>query len=389
VLAAGYAVAVLLLWRTKVPGDLRLPHVDPRKYFSAAHLRAAASYSRFERIDALLGELVLVAVLAVYARRGAALMRESAAGRIGTGMLLAMLGLGFVWLAQLPFGLADLWWQRRHHVSHLGYVTWIWVNWVGLGSQFLFICLAILIVMGLAGRLPRYWWIPGAAVFVGLTLLFAFVTPWLIVNTHRLRDPQLVATARQLARAEGVPNTRVEVQEVRTETSAPNAEAVGIGPGRRVVLWDTLLDGRFNVREIRVVLAHEFGHLARNHIWKSVAWYALFALPGAFLIAVATRRRGGMARPEAVPLALFVLVALQFVAQPAQVAISRHLESEADWLALQTTRDPTAARQLFRDLGQAADDQPSPPLWDYILFENHPTIAQRIAMVEAWRARNR
>ncbi|HEY1365576.1 MAG TPA: M48 family metalloprotease [Gaiellaceae bacterium] len=388
-LAAGYAVAVLLLWRTKVPGDLRLPHVDPRKYFSAAHLRAAASYSRFERIDALLGELVLVAVLAVYARRGAALMRESAAGRIGTGMLLAMLGLGFVWLAQLPFGLADLWWQRRHHVSHLGYVTWIWVNWVGLGSQFLFICLAILIVMGLAGRLPRYWWIPGAAVFVGLTLLFAFVTPWLIVNTHRLRDPQLVATARQLARAEGVPNTRVEVQEVRTETSAPNAEAVGIGPGRRVVLWDTLLDGRFNVREIRVVLAHEFGHLARNHIWKSVAWYALFALPGAFLIAVATRRRGGMARPEAVPLALFVLVALQFVAQPAQVAISRHLESEADWLALQTTRDPTAARQLFRDLGQAADDQPSPPLWDYILFENHPTIAQRIAMVEAWRARNR
>jgi STE24 endopeptidase len=389
VLAAGYAVAVLLLWRTKVPGDLRLPHVDPRKYFSAAHLRAAASYSRFERIDALLGELVLVAVLAVYARRGAALMRESAAGRIGTGMLLAMLGLGFVWLAQLPFGLADLWWQRRHHVSHLGYVTWIWVNWVGLGSQFLFICLAILIVMGLAGRLPRYWWIPNAAVFVGLTLLFAFVTPWLIVNTHRLRDPQLVATARQLARAEGVPNTRVEVQEVRTETSAPNAEAVGIGPGRRVVLWDTLLDGRFNVREIRVVLAHEFGHLARNHIWKSVAWYALFALPGAFLIAVATRRRGGMARPEAVPLALFVLVALQFVAQPAQVAISRHLESEADWLALQTTRDPTAARQLFRDLGQAADDQPSPPLWDYILFENHPTIAQRIAMVEAWRARNR
>jgi phosphate transport system permease protein len=43
---------------------------------------------------------------------------------------------------------------------------------------------------------------------------------------------------------------------------------------------------------------------------KLLAWYALFAVPGAFVIAAATRRRGGMGEPAAVPLSLFVLVVL-------------------------------------------------------------------------------
>ena len=30
-----------------------------------------------------------------------------------------------------------------------------------------------------------------------------------------------------------------------------------------------------------------------------------------------------------------------------------------------------------------------PPAWDYVLFEDHPTIIQRIAMAEAFAARQR
>jgi Zn-dependent protease with chaperone function len=63
------------------------------------------------------------------------------------------------------------------------------------------------------------------------------------------------------------------------------------------------------------------------------------------------------------------------------------MEAEADWMALRTTRDPAAARQLFRDFSTTALEQPSPPTWSYLLQSNHPTVAQRIAMVEAWRRR--
>jgi STE24 endopeptidase len=302
-------------------------------------------------------------------------------------MLLGMLAFALVWLAELPFGLAGLWWERRHHISHVDYFSWIVDSWASLGGLFLFICLAIVIVMGLAGPLPRRWWLVGGPVFVGLALLFAFVQPWLTPGLHRLEDPVLVASAQKLERAEHVKGTPVDVEEVRSLTSAPNSEAAGFGPSRRVIVWDTLLDGRFSNREIRFVLAHEFGHLARRHIPKLIGWYALFALPGAFLIALSVRGRGGMRNPEAVPLALFVIVVLQLLAQPLQAAISRHVEAEADWMALRTTRDPNAGLALFRHLTTTTLSEPNPSTWDYLLLEDHPTPMQRIAMVKAWQER--
>ena len=54
-------------------------------------------------------------------------------------------------------------------------------------------------------------------------------------------------------------------------------------------------------------MAHEFGHQARNHLLKGIAWYALFALPAR--LPDRARRPGGGAgigEPEAMPLALLV-----------------------------------------------------------------------------------
>ena len=259
-----WAAAAWFLWQSKLPSGLDLPHVDARAVFGASSIRRAASFDRFVRIDALLAELALLGVLGVYAARGERLTRESAAGPIGTGMLLGMLGFAFVWLVQLPFGLAELWWERRHDVSKVGYFEWAFGDWAGLGGKFLFVCLALLIVMALARRMPRYWWLPAAAVFVGLAALFAFILPWLITPTHGLRDPKLVAQAQRLERAEGTGGTRIVVQDVHKETSAPNAESAGFGPSRRVILWDTLLDSRFSNHEVRFVIAHELGHVARS-----------------------------------------------------------------------------------------------------------------------------
>jgi STE24 endopeptidase len=388
VVAAGYGVAVWLLWQTKVPGNLDLDGLDVHRYFSSATLDRTADYARFEQVLFLLSQLTLLVVLAGYARWGTVLTRESAAGPIGTGMLLAMLGLGVLWLAELPFQVAELWWQRRHGLLLVGYVEAIFGNWFALGGEFLSICLVILIVMGLARLVGRLWWIPGAGVFVGIGLLLTFLTPYLL-DTHRLRDPSLRAAAARIERAEGVAPTPIDVEDVHEVTTAPNAEAAGVGPSRRVILWDTLIDGRYTDAQIRVVIAHEVGHLARKHLWKSIGWYALFAFPGAYLIARLTRRRGGMGNAEAVPISLLVLVVLSLLALPLQNVITRHMEAEADWMALQTTRDPTAARALFEDFTNTALQEPSPPMWSYLLEENHPTVAQRIAMAEQWRRQHR
>ena len=60
-----------------------------------------------------------------------------------------------MWLAQLPFGLAQLWWDRRHDVSEQGYLEWLVTSFFSLGGVFLFVCVAILIVMALARPLRR------------------------------------------------------------------------------------------------------------------------------------------------------------------------------------------------------------------------------------------
>jgi STE24 endopeptidase len=382
---AVWLIAAHALWRSSVPGSLSPPHIDATRWFSHAFLQRSASYTQFLDINALLGTVVLLAVLTLYAKRGHTLMRESAAGRIGTGMMLGMLGFGLVWLAQVPFTLAAIWWERRHGVSHQAYLAALTESWAALGSKFLFVSLALAISMALARVLRSWWWAVAAPLFVGLALLSSFLSVYLISETHPLENTTELADFRALARAEGVSGTRAYVQNVHRFTTAPNAEAVGFGSTRGVIVWDTLLDGRFSRGEIRAVLAHELGHLAHHHTVKRVGWLALFLIPAAALIARLTRRRGGLSQPEAVPVALLVLVVLQVLVLPAQNIVSRHEESEADWASLQSTHDPTAARGLFQELSRTSLSDPNPPVWSYLLYADHPTIMQRIAMTEAWQ----
>jgi len=270
----------------------------------------------------------------------------------------------------------SVWWRYRYGLDG-SYVQATIGNWLALAGAFLFLSFALAIVMGLARRIGRWWWLAAAPFFIGLAILFAFVTPWLL-GGRAYHAPYV----QRLERVEHVQHVPVRVLDGFDE---PNAFATGLGVSRRVFLWRPIVVPPFTPRMDEFVLAHELGHLAHNHIWKSLAWYALFAFPGAYLIALATRRRGGMGVPEAVPLAIFVLVVLQLLQLPLQNVISRHLEAEADWSALRATHDPAAGRQLFELFGSETLEDPSPPWWDYVLLENHPTLLQRIEMTQYYR----
>jgi Zn-dependent protease with chaperone function len=389
-LLAGAAIwlwAAYALWHTtaSVPAG---PSLSPHRFFSDSFLAGSASYERFLLVDGVLASVVLVVVLALYARRGHRLMRESAAGRIGTGMLLGMLGFAVVWLAEIPFGLAAVWWQRDHGVSHQGYLGWIVESFLGLGGTFLFVAAALAIAMGLAGPLRRWWWVAAAPIFAGLALLFTLASPFLIPDTSPLHEPR-VAEARALERKEGVEGTKFMVEDVHRFTTAPNAEATGLGPTRTVVLWSTLLGDDFSPAEVRAVLGHEIAHIAHKDPLKLAAWLALFLIPATALIELLTQRRGGLAHPEAVPVALLVLIALQLAATPMFNLVTRRAEASADWSSLEATHEPRAARAMFRRLSTTSHSSPDPPGWAQLLYGSHPTIMQRIEMTYAWEREQR
>jgi STE24 endopeptidase len=383
VFGGAWLVAAALLWRTSVPMDLRLHGTDVHRYFSPSELAAAARYERFVYVLWGLHLVATIVALVVLTIRAPRFVRTIGLGRIGTGVILGMVMLVTLWFVSLPFGFTEQWWAARHGLAPNDYLAWLFAPWAQLSFEALFALVLIAIVMGLAGKLGNRWWLAGAPVFAALSLAFGFLGGYIAgLGTHRIESPTLRASVRTLEQREHVTGTPVTVQQVSDFTDEVNAFSVGFGPSSHVVLWDTLLDGRLAPGEVRFVVAHELGHVAHRHILKAVGWSALLSLPLAWLVTLATRRRGGLADPASLPLALLALVILGFLAAPFENAVSRRYEAEADWSALRATKDTASGRKLFVDFEHTSLAQPNPPLWAYLWLETHPTLAQRIAMVE-------
>jgi STE24 endopeptidase len=371
--AAVFGVAAWLLWRTEVPGDLVLPHVELRA-------ERADDYSRVARalwLARTAAELVLLGSLAAV---GARLAR-----RLRYGVLVLLAVLAALWLVRLPFGVVAHWWRRRHGLSTQGYLAWLVDPWLEVLAGAATACVALVLAMALARRLGRRWWLAGGPALAAFGAVVVLGQPLVMEpRLEPLRDRALAEEIRLLGTRLSVGHLDVAVKDAAERTTRINAEVAGFGPTRRVILWDTLLDGRVPAGEIRVLAAHELAHVSRRHVWKGVAWFALLAVPIVLLVAEVTRRRGGLDEPGAVPLAVLVVVVIQLALLPLANAVSRRYEAEADWVALEATRDPRAAGALFRRFTETNLAEPSPPSWAYVLLSTHPSLAQRIAMAEAW-----
>jgi STE24 endopeptidase len=378
---AAWLAAAAYIWRTSVP-SLHLSGLEVHRYFSAHELARTRRYSNGEGLLWLLGTLASLVALVVLNRRARRFTPGIGLGRVSSAIVVGMVTLVTLWFVSLPFGLADLWWQHHWGLAPFDVGGWLASQWAVIGSEAVSVMAAIALAVGLAAKLGHRWWIAGAPAFAAIFALFAFVEGWAgAAGSHPVRDPALrdrIARIEQVERV-GAP---VRVLPVHQWTHQANAFSAGFGPSTRVVLWDTLLDGRFSDGEVDVVVAHELGHVKSRHIVKSLGWFALLAFPLAYLVEAGTRRRGGLANPANIPLALLVLTVATLVLTPFVNAVSRRYEAEADWRALLATHDPAAARALFRTFARTSLEEPDPPLLDYLWLQNHPTLMQRIAMAE-------
>ena len=383
--AAVWLLAALFLWRTKVPANLDPPQLDPRRIFGAGITRAGVRFDRFFDYEWVLATLTSLAVLAVYLGRGPRLVRSLGLRPVNAGIITAVFITVVLWAVSVPFEIASSWWSRRHDILQRSWSSIVFEPLGGLIRTTVSTTIVIAVVLLLAKRLPRTWWLAAAGVVLALAVGLQFVLPYLErLGTHPVRSPQLAARIRTLENREHVGRPVVRVATVSNETTAANAYSLGIGPSRTVIIWNTMLDGRFTPREVRFVVAHELGHLARRHIWKGIAWGVLFGLPIFGLVAYVTGRRGGLRRPETVPLALFTLALAGLAITPLANAVSRRYEAEADWMAVQATRDPGAGRALFENFVRTDLQNPDPPGWVRVFLEDHPSAHERVEQVEAW-----
>ena len=388
-LAAATALWVflaVLLWRTTVPAHLGLPHLDERAAFGSALTDKARRFERFLDWEWVVATVAALVAYVVMLGRGRGLAPRLGLGSVNAGIVLGLVTLTVVWAVELPFGIAANWWQRRHGISREGYVTELAGAWGRLLAVTAIAFVALALVLSLARRFGRSWWIAAGPALAALVLGFELVVPYLdSVGTKPVRSPELRAEIRSLERREHAGRPPVRVENVTGTTTAANAFAVGVGPSERVFLWNTLLDRRFTHDQVRFVLGHELAHLVRNHVLRGVAWFALLVLPVLAVVALLADLR----HARAVPLALLVVAVAELVLLPLQNAIARRYETEADWIGLNATRDPAAAHGLFVGFVRTSFLDPSPPGWVHVLLDDHPTPLQRVELARAWRERNR
>jgi STE24 endopeptidase len=388
-LAAVWLVAAAFLWRTKVP-TLSLPTLDPRDYFSAAELQRIDDYRRVSRVlflGSLAAQIVVLALLVWKAERLAAGLGRIGRGCLRTAVLVGLAVVVSTWLVALPFAAVTQHRRREFGLSEQGWGGWLRDQCVSLGVEAVLVTIGVAGAVWLAGRLGRRWWLAAAPALVAIAALFILAQPLVVQPLFNrfqpLPDRALAARIESIASGMGVNVDDVLVADASRRTTTANAYVAGIGPTRRVVLYDTLLDGRFTEGEILAVSAHELAHVERRHLWKGIAWFALFAVPGVWLLATITNRLGGLAQPRLVPLGLAFVFAYMLVTQPLANAVSRRYEAEADWLGLQATHDPAAFVGLERRFVTTSLADPDPPAWVTIWLGTHPTPMDRIAMAES------
>jgi len=393
-LAAVWVVSGFYLWRTSVP-RLHIPELDPRDYFSAAELSRAHEYRRVSRallLGSLAAQLVVLALLVWKARPLAEALEGIGRGRIRTGVLVAIAVPLALWLATVPFGGVSLWWRRRYGLSTQTAAGWLRDQAVAVGVECLLVAAAAGVTLGLAAWLGRSWWLAAAPLFVLAGVLY-FVAQPLVVQPlfnrfEPLADQRLTAEIKKLGAKEGVTVDKVLVADASRRTTTANAYVSGLGPTKRVVFYDTILDGRFSTPELESVAAHELAHVARSHIWRGLGWFALIAIPGVLLVWWFTERRGGLPDPGLVPLAIAVALVYSILVMPLGNLVSRRYEAEADWIALKATDDPQSFIGLEQTLTKTSLGDPDPPAWSNLLFGTHPTPMKRIGMAEAFRTRS-
>ena len=211
------------------------------------------------------------------------------------------------------------------------------------------------IVLGLAGRFGRRWWLVGApssSSSRSASRSSSATSPQ--SGTHD-PSPTLRADARELERRERVRRAhRCASRRCSDVTNQANAYSPGFGPvderrplghAARRPLHARRGAGRRRAR----ARARQRRHMleGRSRGTRCFASRSRCSSPSS------TRRRGGIANPATIPLALLVARRAQLVAAPIENAVSRRYEAEADWAALQATRDPASARRAVPQLRSA------------------------------------
>ncbi|HEY7042313.1 MAG TPA: M48 family metallopeptidase, partial [Nocardioidaceae bacterium] len=310
------------------------------------------------------------------------------------GVLVATV-LAFQLVIALPFAVWSSAVSRYYGLTTQDWAGWLQDLLLGWSIALLGTALCMLGGVWLARRSPERWWIPAASGAAGLVFVVSFAYPVLVEPLFNRFSSMPASPLRtqllEYAARDGIDVSDVLVADASRRTTAYNAYVSGFGSTKRLVLYDNLLAGG-RTDQVKVVVAHELGHVRNHDVLIGTTLGAAAAATGVVGLFLLLRRSWWRRRvgadsagdPAVVPLVLSLVVLVGFLALPVQNLVSRHVEARADLHSLDLTQNPTAFIGLQQRLAvtNISHLTPNPILawW----FDDHPTAMDRIAMAVAW-----
>jgi STE24 endopeptidase len=391
---------VLALGAAEAGGRLLAPReralepapADLESYFTPEQIARGARFARPQLALGLARAAVDAGALALIARRPPALLGRRfrrpvlAGAAAGAGLAVALV------LPPLPLSAI-----ARVRAKRVGLVTQSWRGWgvdlaKGAGIQGALAALGAGAAVAGTRRYPRGWWLPAAGASIAFGALFAALSPVLLDPVFNdftpLPEGETRSDVLELARAAGVKVGEVYSIDASRRTTAANAYVTGLGPTKRVVLFDTLLD-RYDREEVRVVVAHELAHVRNRDVSRSVLYAAIVAPATALAVQQLSWRLSSDRGTVAALPALALSAAL--VSAPVGLVgnrLSRAVERRADAYSLELSRSPGAFVSFERKIALQNVADLDPPAWVRTVLATHPSTLERIGAAVAWSQRS-
>jgi STE24 endopeptidase len=307
------------------------------------------------------------------------------------GFVLFTTALGF------PLAVYTGFWREHQY----GLATQTFVAWAGdllkaLGLEMVFGSILVIAFYAVLRRMPRTWWLWGAAVAIVFFAFLAMIGPVYLAPIFNTYQPLRNATVREsilrMAHANGIGADEVWEMDASRQTTRISANVSGMLGTERITLNDNLLN-RASPAAVEAVMGHEIGHYVLNHVYELLAYFALiiaggFALTRWAFDRLSTRYRSrwrvnGIADPAGMPLIALIFGAYLFLLTPLLNTIIRTNEYEADMFGLNAAMQPYGFAEAALLLGDYRKLDPS-PLEEAIFFD-HPSGRTRIHAAMRWK----
>ena len=311
---------------------------------------------------------------------------------IGVGFILSLIIIGSI--IDLPFSIYRTFvLEQKFGFNKMTVGTFLGDMLKGLLLMLIIGLPLIYVILYLMGTMGEFWWAYVWLVLTGFSLLMFWLYPSYIAPIFNKFKPldnlELKAKIDNLLIRTGFKSDGVFVMDGSKRSSHGNAYFTGIGKNKRIVFFDTLLEGMED-QEVEAILAHELGHFHHKHIRKHMITSFTISLVGLAILGYLINQPwffhglGVETMSNHTALILFTLVmpVFSFFIAPISNSLSRKHEFEADAFAAKYTNADdliSSLVKLYRDNAATL----TPDKLYSAFHDSHPQASIRINHLKA------